>query len=508
MFIKIALISICVLGLLAIYDLVQKKHTIWRNFPVIGHLRFIIETAGPELRQYIVAGNREELPFTRVQRSWVYASSKGQNTMTGFGSDFDTDKEGAIFFAPAFLQKKHKKITPKPLKVIGIKREKPYHPQSIVNISGMSYGSLSPEAVTSLNQGAALAGCFHNTGEGGFSKYHDFGADVCFQIGTAYYSCRDHNGNFSLEKLVTLVKNNPCIRLIEIKLSQGAKAGKGGILPKEKVNKEIAETRGIPIGEASISLPYHTAFINEDIPDHSPTQNARRRMRNMVEWIEQIATATGLPVGIKSAVGELESWYELAGVMKETGKGPDFITIDGGEGGTGAAPATFADHVALPFFEGFALVYKIFSDRDLNDQVVWIGSGKLGVPSRAVKALAMGVDMINIARTALLSMGCIQAQKCHTDKCPTGIATQNKWLRRGMTPSLKKVRFAKYHENLIKTIMEVTHACGYEHPALIPMDKVEMRKLGKITPITQYYEYTTNIPEKINLYNNQQELVA
>jgi len=323
----------------------------------------------------------------------------------------------------------------------------------------MSFGSLSARAVESLNRGCAMAYCYHNTGEGGLSPYHKTGADVIFHIGTGYFGVRDDEGRFNMEKLVKLVEENPFVRAIEVKLSQGAKPGKGGVLPASKITREISEIRHVPMGKDVLSPPNHSAFHD---------------VRSMIDFIEDIAEATGLPVGIKSAVGRLGEWEELAKVMKETGKGPDFITIDGGEGGTGAAPPSFADHVSLPWIYGFAEVYKIFKKHNITDRVVFIGSGKLGLPAAAAMAFSMGADLVNVAREAMMSIGCIQAQLCHTNRCPSGVATQSKWLQRGIDVQDKSVRAHFYFKNFRKELVEMTHACGYEHPCQFTMDDVDL----------------------------------
>ena len=339
------------------------------------------------------------------------------------------------------------------------KRKKPYRPKSIVNISAMSYGSLSAKAIESLNKGAIQAECFHNTGEGGLSSYHSHGADVVFHFGTGYFGVRDDEGNFSMEKMVKLVNDNPFIKAIEIKLSQGAKPGKGGVLPGKKITKEISQIRGVPMGKDVLSPSSHSEFNS---------------VQGMVDFIEAIAENTGLPVGIKSAVGRLGMWEQLADIMVETGRGPDFVTIDGGEGGTGAAPPAFADHVSLPFIYAFSEVYKIFAAHELTDRIVFIGSGKLGFPDASIMAFAMGADLINVARESMMSIGCIQAQVCHTNRCPTGIATSNRWLQGGIDPTHKAFRFYNYVKTLRKEILEIAHACAYEHPCQMTMKDVDM----------------------------------
>lgn len=463
------LIFIVFIAFVAIKDIAQKKHTIKHNFPVIGHFRYLLERIGPELRQYIVANNREELPFNRRQRSWIYASAKKQNNYQGFGTDQDIHSPGHIFINPAMFAYKVPEGHPNNnnpsflpcAKVMGLyhNRRRPYRPHSIINISAMSYGALSANAITALNEGAEISGCFHNTGEGGLSPYHCKGADVIFHFGTGYFGVRDDDGNFSFDKLSALVDENPNIRAIEIKLSQGAKPGKGGVLPGSKISKEIAEIRHIPEGQDVLSPASHSAFGS---------------IAELLDFIEEIADVTGLPVGFKSAVGKMEMWEELADLMLETNKGPDFITIDGGEGGTGAAPPSFADHVSLPFVYAFSNVYKIFARKGLTERVVFVGSGKLGLTSSASMAMAMGVDLIQVAREAMMAIGCIQAQACHTNLCPTGVATQNKWLAAGLNPELKAVRFASYITTFRKELLEITHASGYEHPCQFMMEDVDV----------------------------------
>lgn len=478
--------------LLALRDIFQKKHTVQHNFPVLGHFRYMIEKIGPEIRQYIVANNREELPFNRRQRSWVYASSKQENNYQGFGSDQNMNEPGYIFIKPSMLPKQlptthpHHSVNSKDpnyysipsTKLIGefSKRKRPYRPRSIINVSAMSYGSLSSKAIESLNKGSYAFGNYHNTGEGGLSPYHKFGADVVFNMGTSYFGVRDHEGNFVLEKLVKMVESNPCVRMIELKLSQGAKPGKGGVLPASKITPEIAEIRQVPMGVDIVSPPYHSAFTD---------------IRSMVDLIETMADATGLPVGLKSAVGKTEMWEELADIMATTGKGPDFITIDGGEGGTGAAPPSFADHVSLPWVYAFSAIYKIFQKRNLTNRITFIASGKLGLPDQTIMAFAMGADVINVAREAMLSIGCIQAQSCHTNRCPTGIATNNKWLESGIDPALKSNRFYNYMRTFAKEVIEITHAVGYEHPCQFTMEDVDisMGDNNSIRTLAQNYGY-------------------
>jgi glutamate synthase domain-containing protein 2 len=448
---------------LAGYDLVQRKHAVLRNFPIVGHLRYALESIGPEIRQYIVTDNDQERPFGRDQRRWIYASSKREDNYFGFGTDNELER------TPSYLIVKPSVFPYVPAgpedaastlpcaKVIGRRhgRARAFRPGSVVNVSAMSFGSLSAPAIEALNKGAALAGCFQNTGEGGLSDHHRHGGDLIWQVGTGYFGCRDAEGRFDLARLAATAASAP-VRAIEIKLSQGAKPGLGGVLLGAKVTPEIAAIRGVPAGRDCLSPPHHTAFTGVD---------------GLIDFVETIATATGLPVGIKSAVGELDFWESLADRMMATGGGPDFVTIDGGEGGTGAAPLVFADHVALPFKVGFSRVYATFAERGLSDQVVWIGAGKLGLPESALLAMGLGCDLVNVAREAMLAIGCIQAQRCQTGHCPTGVATQSRWLQGGLDPTLKSVRLANYVVTLRHELLRLAHVCGVPHPALVPLDR-------------------------------------
>src|SRR6195952_1492752 len=453
-------------GALAARDLMQKKHALLRNYPVISHLRFWLEKIGPELRQYIVTGNDEERPFSRDQRSWIYASSKQENNYSGFGPDNDIEHLPgyAIIkhrtFAASLPHDHAERVGLPSAKVVGAPRgrAKAFRPESVINISGMSFGSMSGNAIEALNKGAKMAGCMHNTGEGGPSPHTRQGGDIVLQIGTAYFGCRNDDGTFSLSKLKEVVDSAP-VRAIEIKLSQGAKPGLGGLLPAAKVTREISEIRGIPMGQDCASPSRHTAFGDED---------------SLLDFVEWIAAETGLPVGIKSAVGGMSFWQELPRRMEHRGGAVAFVTVDGGEGGTGASPPIFADAVALPFRMGFARVYATFAEAGLTDHVPFIGSAKLGLPDNAAVAFALGADMVNVAREAMMSIGCIQSQKCHTDHCPTGVATQNAWLTRGVDPVSKGHRCAQYIRTFRHEMVKVTEAVGVAHPGLITADDIDV----------------------------------
>ena len=473
------------------YDLLQRRSAILRNFPIVGHLRYALEAFGPELRQYIVTSNNEERPFSRDQRRWISASSEGKPNVFGFGTDDEMEAVESLliikhspFPAPAPSTGEpggapnHSVAVGKVLGA-GHRRRHAFRPASLVNMSAMSYGSLSPVAVEALNRGAQIAGCLHNTGEGGLADAHRHGGELVLQIGTGYFGCRDERGRFSLARLRERVAQAP-VRAIEVKLSQGAKPGLGGLLPAVKVTPEIAAIRCVPAGRDCVSPPAHSAFADVD---------------GLIDFVELIAQDTGLPVGIKSAVGESGFWQTLAQRMAATGAGPDFITVDGGEGGTGAAPLSFADHVALPFKLGFARVYGTFARAGLAEDVVFIGSGRLGFPDSALFAFALGCDMINVGREAMLAIGCIQAQRCHTGRCPAGVATQSRWLMHGLDPQLKCSRAANYLVSLRAELLALARSCGVEHPALVTPEHIEIvsERFG-CAPLTEVFGYEPGWP--------------
>ncbi len=461
-----------VVVIIVIYDITQKKHSIARNFPLVGRLRFLLEEVGPELRQYIVTDNNSELPFSRDERRWIYASAKSENNYFGFGTDNNIEstsnyiiiKQSTFPYEPpadsTFGIAPEWKLPC--AKTLGESRERTHAfvPRSVVNVSGMSYGSLGPNAVAALNKGVALAGCLQSTGEGSISSYHHNGGELVWQIGTGYFGARNDDGTFSFERFLDTVGKNPSIRAIEIKLSQGAKPGLGGMLPGEKVTPEIAAIRGIPVGVDCHSPSRHSAFSDAD---------------SLLDFVEKLAEATGIPVGIKSAVGNTSFFSDLATHMSnDKNRAIDFITIDGGEGGTGAAPLTFTDHVSLPFMVGFPRVYSIFETAGLAEKIVFVGSGRLGLPDRAFRAFTMGVDMVNVARESMLAIGCIQAQRCHTGHCPTGVATSSAWLNRGLDPVQKSVRASKYIIEMRKQLLLLSYACGIAHPGEATPDMVEL----------------------------------
>lgn len=474
-----------VLLAVAIHDRRQKAHSIVSNFPILGRFRYWFEALGGPLRQYIVTGNDEERPFSRDQRRWIYASAKKENSYFGFGTDNDLEQStGYIVIrhsafplhTPVPGEEEYDPLQALPAaKVLGGARGRrhAFRPTSLVNTSAMSYGSLSGAAVEAVNRGVAIAGAMQNTGEGGISDFHRKGGDLVWQIGTGYFGCRDESGRFSLERFLENVASAK-VRAIEVKLSQGAKPGLGGVLPAAKVTPEIARIRHIPVWKDCISPSSHSAFTD---------------VSSMLDFVERLADASGLPVGIKSAVGDVSFFEELARQIETSGRAPDFVTIDGGEGGTGAAPLVFTDHVAMPFKLGFASVYRTFAERGVAEKVVFIGSGRLGFPEQTLLALGLGCDMVNVAREAMLSIGCIQAQVCHTGRCPTGVATQDPWLVKGLDPALKSARLANYLVSLRKYLHALAHACGEVHPSLVPLERIDILDGLSSRPAREVFGY-------------------
>jgi len=429
-------------------DITQKKHTVLRNYPVIGRLRYFFEQMGEYFRQYFFTGERDEMPFNRSTRGWVYRLAKNEGGIIGFGSTYDLHEPGALVFVNAPFPVIEEEQLPTPPLAIGEGWcDKPFVARSVVNISGMSYGAISKPAVRALSRGAAEAGCWLDTGEGGLSPYHlEGGCDVIMQIGTAKYGVRDADGKLSPQRLQELAAHEN-VRAFEIKLSQGAKPGKGGVLPGGKVTAEIAAIRGIPEGQDSISPNRHRDISTAD------------------ELIEKIATVrelTGKPVGIKTAIGGWHFMNELCEAVARRGMAfaPDFIAVDGGEGGSGAAPQALADHMALSIDEALPRVVDALIESGLRERVRVIAAGKLVTSARAAWALAAGADFVNTARGFMFALGCIQALRCHANTCPAGVTTHNPRLQRGLVVADKAQRVANYCRNMNKEIDMIAHACG------------------------------------------------
>lgn len=432
-------------------DVTQTSQAVRRNFPVIGRFRYFFEHIGEFFRQYFFAMDREELPFNRAQRSWVYRAAKNVDNTTAFGSTRDLRQPGGIIFVNApYPTLGQDAVPPDPI-TIGSDCPMPYTTASLVNVSGMSYGALSKPAVQALSRGAAKAGCWLNTGEGGLSPYHlEGGGDIVFQIGTAKYGVRTLEGKLSDDKLRAIAEL-PRVRMLELKLSQGAKPGKGGMLPGEKVSAEVARIRGIEIGKASMSPNRHP-----EIDSNSDLLNMLHHLRN----------TTGKPVGFKTVLGG-EGWLdELFSEIRRRGTdfAPDFITVDGAEGGTGAAPMALIDDVGLPLRESLPLLIDKLQQYGLRDRTRVIASGKLVNPAAVAWALCMGADFINTARGFMFALGCIQALQCNRNTCPTGITTHNPKLQKGLDPDDKAERVAHYAQNLVYEVGLIAHACGVRSP--------------------------------------------
>jgi len=449
----LAIVAAAVFVFWFIEDVTQKKHAVLRNYPVIGRLRYFFEKQGEYFRQYFFAGDRDEMPFNRATRAWVYRVSKAEGGIIGFGSTYDIKQPGALIFVNAAfpVQEWEKQPTP-PLTIGEGWCEHPFVANSIVNISGMSFGAISRPAVRALSRGAKAAGCWMDTGEGGLAPYHlEGGCDVIMQIGTAKYGIRDKDGAFSPERAKELAKS---VKAFEIKLSQGAKPGKGGVLPGGKVTPEIAAIRGIPEGEDSISPNRHRDAGN---------------IVELLDFVARVRSITGRPVGIKTAIGGFRFLNSMAEEVHRRGLeyAPDFLVIDGGEGGSGAAPQALFDHMSLSIEEALPRAADVLYETGLKERIRLVASGKLVTSARAAWALCVGADFINTARGFMFSLGCIQALRCHTNTCPTGITTHNPRLQRGLVVEEKWQRVANYAKGMNHDIEMIAHSCGVAHPRLL-----------------------------------------
>ena len=453
-------VALAAIALVAVRDVTQKKHAIKRNFPVVGHLRYFFEELGQPLRQYFFANDLEERPYNRVTRSWVYASAKGQNNLVGFGSQADHNEPGRMHIVPSMYPTLGgaSEIEVRP-RVIGADREEPYQPLRFANISGMSFGALSPNAIRALSRGAKLSGCYMSTGEGSLSPYHvEGGGDILYQIGPAKFGCRTADGLFDDERAATILAL-PQVKMVEIKLAQGAKPGNGGLLPKEKITREISEIRGIPMG---VDCQSPNRF--EECQD----------AQSVLDFIARVRKLTGKPIGLKMVVGSKAEAEELCFEIRRRGDGPDFIAVDGKEGGSGAVPLALADYVGLPLIDGLTVMDNALRAHGIRDRVTLIGSGKIATGGEVATHIALGADLVHIARGFLFSLGCIQALRCHTNTCPAGITTQNRWLQSGLDPADKAVRVMNYSRALERDLMMITQACGLEHPRELNRSHVVM----------------------------------
>src|SRR4249919_1006692 len=474
--------AIAVLGTI---DLLQKKSTLRRNYPILAHFRYGLESIGPEMRQYFIQSDTAEVPFSRLQRALVYQRSKGVRDTRPFGTLIDvygTDYEWINHsLTPANILSSDFRVE------IGVQCLKPYS-ASVLNISAMSWGALSAAAIRALNEGARRGHFYHDTGEGSLSPYHlEMGGDIVWEIGSGYFGCRNAEGKFDEEKFKVGAAHEQ-VRMIELKLSQGAKPGHGGVLPAAKVTAEIAATRGVPVGEDCISPARHTAFS-------TPVE--------LLQFIDRLREASGgKPTGFKLAIGHAWEWFGIAKAMHETGILPDFIVVDGAEGGTGAAPAEFVDHVGVPMHEALMLVHNTLVGLDLRGSLRVGAAGRITSAFDIARTMAMGADWCNAARGYMFALGCIQSQSCHTDRCPTGVATQDPSRWRHLDVPDKATRVAHFHQNTLKALRDLLAAAGLEHPGQVGpehilrrISQIEVRSLAAIYRFLQPGDLLRKLPD-------------
>ena len=480
-------IGVAVIAIVWMYiaDYFQTKDAVRQNFPVLGRFRGIFSKLGEFFRQYFFAMDREEMPFNRAHRNWIEAATQGSDNTIAFGSTKDIARPGTVLFVNhPFPDNDISSAATTPLR-IGPLCPQPYDAPSFFNISAMSYGAISKPAVLALSRGAKRAGCWMNTGEGGLSPWHlDGGCDIVFQFGTAKYGVRDDHGRLSDEKLRE-VAAHPQVKMVEIKLSQGAKPGKGGILPAVKVTPEIAAIRGIPVGQASVSPNRH-----EDIAS----------VGDLLDMIGRIREVTGKPCGFKAVFGDVGWLQELCAAITARGaaSAPDFITVDGGDGGTGAAPQPLMDNVGLPLREALPMVVDTLIAHGLKDRVRVIASGKLVTPASVAWALATGADFVQSARGFMFSLGCIQALKCNKNTCPTGITTHQPHLIDGLDPAEKMVRVAHYHANVVHDVEVMAHSCGVREPRQLRRRHMRVvEEDGRSVPMDRLWPYPAPVPSGI-----------
>ncbi|MGP9834259.1 FMN-binding glutamate synthase family protein [Marinobacter sp. NSM] len=457
------------LASLGTWDLLQRSHTVSRNYPIMANFRYLFESVGPEIRQYFIQSDTEERPFSREQRTIVYQRAKNVLDKRPFGSQLGMYEEGFEWMnhslTPSKLSSSDFRI------VIGKNCDKPYS-ASVFNISAMSFGSLSANAILSLNSGARKGGFYHDTGEGSVSRYHRKpGGDLVWEIGSGYFGCRHPDGSFNPD----MFRENACIgqvKMIEVKLSQGAKPGHGGILPGEKVTQEIAEARGVQVGEDCVSPASHSAFSN-------PVE--------LLEFLEQLRELSGgKPVGFKLAIGHPWEWFAIVKAMLATGKKPDFIVVDGGEGGTGAAPLEFINRLGMPMTEALLLVHNTLVGTNLREDIAIGAAGKITSAFNIARTLALGADWCNAARGYMFALGCIQALNCHTGRCPSGIATQDPRRGNKLDVPLKSERVYNYHKNTLDALQNLLEASGLKHPSELGPEHI-VRRVSK-TEIHSYLD--------------------
>ena len=461
--------------ILWIYDLTQKKHTILRNFPVLGHIRYFLEFIRPEIQQYFIATDESELPYNRETRSLIYERAKNTCDTIPFGTERDILSIGYTW-ALHSLAPKHSSEVESRIQVGGPDCLQPYS-ASRFNISGMSFGALSGNAIMAMNKGAMLGGFYQSTGEGGLSPYHLQGGDLVFQIGTAYFGCRTAEGKFD-EQEFALEANRKEVKMIEIKLSQGAKPSHGGILPAAKLTEEIAKARKVPMGKDVMSPIAHTAFS-------TPV--------GLLEFIKKLRELSGgKPIGFKLCLGRRDEFFAICKAMLETKILPDFITVDGAEGGTGAAPVEYTNFIGTPLEAGLVFVHNALVGIGVRDKIRIICSGKVANGFDILTNIALGADMCNAARAMMLATGCLQTKQCNANTCPTGVTTQNKRLQYGLVVDEKKQHVANFHKNTVKSFLEMVGALGLDNPSDLKPSHI-MRRTGvdEVKSFEQIYDYLT-----------------
>ncbi|MFT4060040.1 MAG: FMN-binding glutamate synthase family protein [Legionella sp.] len=461
------------LVLLWIYDVTQKKHTILRNFPVLGHVRYFLEFIRPEIQQYFIATDESELPFNREDRSLIYERAKNTRDTIPFGTERDILSVGYTWALHSLAPRHFSEVEPR-IMVGGPDCLQPYN-ASRLNISAMSFGALSGKAIMAMNKGALLGGFAQNTGEGGLSAYHLQGGDLIFQLGTAYFGCRDTKGHFNEEEFV-IEANRKEVKMIEIKLSQGAKPSHGGLLPAVKLTSEIAKARKVPLGKDVLSPIAHTAF-------NTPI--------GLLQFVKKLRDlANGKPIGFKLCLGRRDEFLAICKAMLQTNILPDFITVDGAEGGTGAAPLEYADFIGTPLEAGLVFVHNALVGVNLRDKIRIICSGKVTNGFDLITNIALGADMCNAARAMMLATGCLQTKLCNANTCPTGVTTQNKRLQYGLVVDEKKHRVANFHSNTINSFLEMVGALGLENPSdLRPGHIMRRTSVEEIKTFDQIYDY-------------------
>lgn len=464
--------------ILGVYDLYQPKHSIVRNYPVFGRLRYFMEDLRPKIYQYFVESDTNGKPYSRLNRSLIYQRAKKENDTIPFGTQFDVYENGYEWLSHSISAISHHELNSNPRVMVGGPDCKLPYSASIFNISAMSFGSLSKNAVLALNGGAKMGGFAHNTGEGGISDYHELpGGDLIWQIGTGYFGCRNQDGTFNFDAFAERSKT-PNVRMIEIKLSQGAKPGHGGILPARKVTPEIARIRLVKVGEDVLSPPGHKAFT-------TPME--------MLQFVKKLRDLSGgKPIGIKLCIGRRSEFYAICKAMVESNIYVDFITVDGGEGGTGASPQEFSNSVGMPLREGLAFVYDVLTGFDLKKHIRIIASGKVSSGFDLVKNIALGADLCNSARGMMFALGCIQALECNSNTCPTGVATQDESLMKGLVVEDKTVRVYNYHKLTVASAVELLGAAGLREPSQLTRAYINRRVSQNV--VQSYIETFPYVP--------------